>query len=67
MPEPTPTEYLPALSGIPPTGVRHKAGTFELIRQSLKPSHTLHNYITRPMAKRRLQAKKHSLMKHKPY
>ena len=32
--KPTPTEYLPVLSGIPPAKIRRKAATVSLARQS---------------------------------
>ena len=49
--KPTPIEYLPALSGIPPAELRRIATTtLRLARQSLELSHAFHNYITRTMA-----------------
>ena len=56
--KPTPTEYLPVLSGIPPAELCRKAATLSLARQSLEPVHTLHNYFNRPMTKRRLKSRK---------
>ena len=56
--KPTPTEYLPVLSGIPPAELRRKAATLSLASQSLEPGHTLYSYFKRPMTKRRLKSRK---------
>ena len=56
--KPTPTEYLPVLSGIPPAELRRKAATLSLESQSLEPGHTLYSYFKRPMTKRRLKSRK---------
>ena len=53
--KPTPTEYLPVLSGISPAKLRRKAATPSLLRKSLEPCHTPHNYFNRPMSKRRFK------------
>ena len=56
--KPTPNEYLPVLSGIPPAELRHKATTLSLARQSIEPGHTLYNYFMRPMTKSGLKSRK---------
>ena len=63
--KPTPTEYLPVLSGIPPAELRRKAATLSLARQSLEPGHTGHNYFHKPMTKRRLKSRNHLSSKRK--
>ena len=61
--KPTPTEYLPVLSGIHPAELRHKAATLSLTSQSLEPGHTLYNYFKRPMTKMRLKSRKPFVIK----
>ena len=56
--KPTPTEYLPVLSGIPPSELRRIVTTLSLASQSLEPGYTLYNYFKRPMTKRRLKSRK---------
>ena len=45
--KPTPTEYLPVFSGIPPAELRRKATILSVARQSLEIGHTLYNYLKR--------------------
>ena len=61
--KPTPTEYLPVISGIPPAELHRKAAALSLARQSLEPGHTLHNYLNRPMTKRCLKSRKSFVIK----